>query len=83
LLPLDVEAHDLGRKPMGEKPGNAADRALLALEVEHRDVAFGGSVELDDLRDLEALLELAPDVGPQAVAAEEAQPVRALFRMRW
>src|SRR5262245_44831012 len=83
LLALDVEAHDLGREAMGQEPGDPADGTFLALEVEHGHVAFGGSVELDDLGDPEAFLELVPDIGPQAVAAEKAQPVRALFRMRW
>src|SRR5215510_4644008 len=83
LLALDVKAHDLGREALGQEPGDAADGAFLTLEVEHGDVAFRGSVELDDLGDFEALLELVPDIGPQAVATDEAQPVRALFRMRW
>ena len=67
---------------MREEPGHAADRAFLAVPVEDRHVAFGRGVELDDPRDPEALLELRPDVGTQAVAAGEAQLVRALLRMR-
>src|SRR5262249_23239360 len=82
LLVLMVEAHDLGREARGHPPRQAADRALLALEVEQRDVAFGRGVELDDVRNPKALFELRPDVGPQAVAAGEPQPVRALLRVR-
>ena len=80
LLALHVEAHDLGREARGDPPGQASDRAFLAVEIEQRDVAFGRGVELDDLRDVEAPLELRPDVGPQAVAAGKPQPVRALVR---
>ena len=69
-------------KRMRDPPRQAADRALLVLEVEQRHVAFGGGVELDDLRNLEAALERPPDLGPQPVAAGEPQPVRALLRMR-
>ena len=67
---------------MREEPRDAADRAGLALEIEHRDVALGRRVELEDVRDPEPLLEMLPHVGPQAVAAGKAQPMRGLARMR-
>src|SRR3984893_3082329 len=54
LLLLDVELDDLGRKAVRDEPGNAADRAGLALEIEGRDVAFGRRIELENLRDAEA-----------------------------
>src|SRR5262245_7741020 len=79
LLPLDIEAHDLGRKAVCEEPRHAADRAFLALEIEQVHVAFGGTVELDDVRNLKPPLELRPNVGPQAVAAGEPQMVRMLL----
>src|SRR5262249_49789147 len=82
LLGLDVEAHHLGGEAGRDEPGNAADRAFLAVEIEHRDIAFGRAVALDDLRNAEAALELRPDLGTQSVAAGEAQFVRALLRMR-
>ena len=80
-MALDIEAHDLGREAMREKPGDAADGAFLALEIEQIHVAFGGAVELDDLRDLEPPLELRPHVGPQAIAAGEPQAMRVLLGM--
>src|SRR6516162_3231938 len=82
LLAFHVEAHDLGREARGDPPGKPADRAFLAVEIEQRDVAFGRGIELDDLWNLEAPLELRPHIGPQAVAASQAQMMRALFRVR-
>ena len=63
---------------MGEEGGNAADGADLALEVEQRHIALGRGVEFQDARNAEALLEFLPDVGAQAVAAAQPQPVCAL-----
>src|SRR5512132_2929423 len=82
LLGLDIEAHHLGGEAVRDEPGNAADGAFLAVEIKHRDVAFSRAVALDDLRNVEAALELRPDLGTQAVAAGETQFVLALFRMR-
>ena len=79
---LDVELDQLGREPVRQEPRDAANRAGLALEVEHRDVALGRRVELEDVRDPEPLLEMLPHVGPQAVAAGKPQPMRGLARMR-
>src|SRR5262249_52904776 len=81
LLAFHVEADDLGREARGDPPGKPGDRAFLAVEIEQRDIAFGRGIELDDLRDLEAPLELRPHVRPQAVAAGQAQVVRALLRV--
>src|SRR5262249_14687874 len=53
----------------------AADRADLVLEVDERGVALGRAVELDDLRDREALLERRPDVRAQAVADRDSDVV--------
>ena len=80
LLGFHVEAHQRGGKPVRHVPGDAADGAGLALEIEHRHVAFGGGVEFQDLRNMKARLEFLPDVGPQAVAADEAQFVARLVR---
>src|SRR5262249_20754330 len=82
LLGLRIKAHDLGWKRRGGPPGQPAHRALLAVEIEQRDVAFGRAVELDDLRDAEATLELRPDIGAQAVAAGQAQVMLALIGIR-
>jgi hypothetical protein len=60
------------------EPGNAADRAGLALEIEGRDVAFGGGVELENPRDAEAAGEVRPHVGAQAIAAAQPDPVSGL-----
>src|SRR5438105_13905758 len=67
---------------MRQERRRTADRARLALDVEQRDVAFGRGVELEDARDAEARLELAPHVEAEPVAAGEPQLVRALERMR-
>jgi len=67
---------------MREKRGDAADRAGLAVDVEHRHVALGRGVELEDPRNAEATLEGLPDVGGEPVAAAEPDPVRRLGRRR-
>ncbi len=67
---------------MSEKPGNAADRAFLAVPIEQGHVAFGCGVEFHDFRDRKALLEFRPDIRPQAVAADETELVGALLRVR-
>ena len=67
---------------MLEIPGQAADRAGLALEIEHQHVAFGRRIEFEDQRDAKARLEFFPDVGTQAVAAGEPQLVFGLVRLR-
>src|ERR1700730_2427188 len=81
-LPVEVEPHDRGRGAPFQEPRNPAYRARLSLDVEQGDVALGGAVELQDRRDGEARLELRPHVRPQAVAAAQAQPVRALLGVR-
>ena len=58
------------------------DRALFAVEVEQRDVAFGRAVELQDVGDLEPALEVGPDIGAQAVAERQAQLVLGLVLVR-
>ena len=81
LLGFDVELHQRGREAMFEEPGQAADRAGLALEVEHHHVAFGRRVEFKDQRNPKAGLELLPDIGTQSVAAGEPQLVFGLVRV--
>src|SRR6266852_2194230 len=39
-LPFDVEPHDLGLKPRGQEPRDAADRARLSFQIEQRDVTL-------------------------------------------
>ncbi len=79
---FDVEAHQSGREAMLEIPGQAADGAGLALEIEHQHVAFGRRIEFEDQRNAKAGLEFFPDVGTQAVAAGEPQLVLGLVRLR-
>src|SRR5262249_49935947 len=69
-------------KRAGTHQGSRPTAPLLPVEMEQRPVAFGRGIKLDDLRNLEAPLELRPNVWPQAVAAGQAQVVRALFRVR-
>src|SRR5215475_839059 len=63
LLGIDVKPHHFGGEAVRDEPGNAADGALLAVEIDHRHVAFRRGVELDDLRNAKAVLELPPDFG--------------------
>ncbi len=67
---------------MGDERWYPADRTGLFLDVEQSDVAFGRGIELEDLRNAEALLERRPDVRPQPVAAAESQPGRVRRRRR-
>src|SRR5699024_7338746 len=46
--------------------------------VDKGDVALAGGVEFADPLDAEALLELTPDLGAQAVAGHDAHPVVAV-----
>ena len=49
-----------------------------ALAVVQGEIAFGRCVVLENPRDPEALLESLPHLGPQAVAAGDAQGMRGL-----
>src|SRR4029079_8985969 len=68
LLMLDVEAHHGDREAVRDEPRHAPDGALLALEIEDVHVAFGRAVELENVRDAESRLKLAPEVGAKPVA---------------
>src|SRR6185437_4995590 len=64
LAAVDVEGHEDHGKPMREERRNSADRAHATFPVVEREVGFGGGVELENLRDGEALLELGPHIRP-------------------
>ena len=72
LLGVDVEAHDLDEELPLHPFRDAADRADLAVEIEEDAVALRRRVPFEDFRDAEAPLEIRPDVGPEPVAAGEA-----------
>src|SRR5471032_2171028 len=80
LLSLHVESHNSGRKPVCDEPRNAADSARLTLEIEDIHVAFGRSVEFQDMRKTETALELLPQVRPQPVPAHKPD---AMARFIW
>ena len=67
---------------MGDVAGDVADGAALSLDVEERDAAFGGGIELEDLRNAEAVLEGVPDFGGETVAAGEADAM-LILGWRW
>ena len=75
-------ADDGGGKPMGQEGGDATNRAGLSLDVHEGEAAFRRGVELQDLRQGEAVAEPLPDIGAQAVAKAEAQAVRWRFALR-
>ncbi len=79
---FDVELHQPHREIAAQIGRHAADGAGLAVEIEHRHIAFGGAVEFQDARHAEARLKLVPHFGPQAIAEAEPQLVRALLRVR-
>src|SRR5713226_2579294 len=79
---FDVELYQCGGKAMRQEGGNVPDRARLALDIEQRNVAFGRSVEFQDLRDAEPGLELVPYVRLQPVTAAKPDSVLGLARMR-
>src|SRR5438445_524805 len=78
LVPGDVESHQSSGESIREERGDAPDGPGLALDVDHRHVALGRGVELQDLRNAEAGLEVVPDIGPQPVAAGQPDPVLRL-----
>ena len=49
----------------------------MPVVIDHRNIAFGGAIELDDLGNVEPLLEGGPDFGTQAVAGNCADLVIA------
>src|SRR5262249_37086232 len=49
-LLFHVEPHDLGLKPRGQEPRNAAHRTRLSLQIEQRDVTLGRRIEFKDQR---------------------------------
>lgn len=63
---------------LGHIEGFRTPPSHLVVEVAQAAVALGGSVELSDLRDVEAVHELLPDGLPQAVAQRHAHPVLPL-----
>jgi len=75
---LGVVSHDGDGKTMGEERRDAADRAWFSLDVEQREIAFGGRIKFQDCGKRKARLESFPDVATQAVAAGEPDPVPAI-----
>src|SRR5580692_8706744 len=67
---------------MCEITRNVADGTALSLHVEQRNVAFGGGVELEDLRNAEAVFEGIPNVGSQPIPARQADLMLPFIR-RW
>src|SRR5262249_26430090 len=59
--------------------GHTADGARLAVEIEHRDVAFGRAVKFENIPDAKAGLEFGPHIRAHAIAESEAEIVLALF----
>ena len=73
-IELDQTDVDLALQQLG----HPADGALLAVEVEQRNIAFRRAVEFQHAGNGESLLELGPDVGAQAVAEHQLQLVITL-----
>src|SRR5205814_5802286 len=75
---VEVEGDQRRREAVPQIVGNVADGSGLALHVEQREASLRGSVKLEDLWDAEALLELLPHAGREAVATSEPKAVRGL-----
>ena len=75
---VDVESDGADREAFRRPARQPADRAGVRIEVEQRDVAFGGGVELQYVGDGEARLERGEDVGPQSVADRHADAMGAI-----
>ena len=78
LLGVHVEPDQPEIDLLFQEARNPADRARLAVEIEHRDIALGRAVEFQDVRHGEPLLEIGPDIRPQAVAEGQPQLVGPL-----
>ena len=81
LLGIDVETDDFGNKSALRPFGNAADGADFLIEVEEDGIAFRRCIPFQDARDAEAGLEVLPDIGPETIAAGQAQFVSGLLGM--
>ena len=60
--------------------GDMTNRSALAFDIEQRDATFGSGIELEDLRNLEALLEVVPHFRSQPVAAGHPDAMISLIR---
>ncbi len=82
LLLLHVEADQAHVEVPAQVARRPADGPDPAVEVEHRHIALGRAVELEDLGDAETGLELAPDLRPQAIAEGHADLAVPVLRPR-
>src|SRR5262249_11474587 len=82
LAARDVELDDRGPGAGRQGRWHAADRARPVLDAVGREIAFGRGVELEAVREGEALRDFLPCVGAQAVAAGGADAGPGLARMR-
>src|SRR5207302_6441979 len=81
LLAVEVEADDRNREDAPRPPRHAADTAGGVVEIEQDGVALGRRIELADVANGEPAANLLPDVGPETVAAAEAELVQLFLRV--
>src|ERR1700722_8135754 len=67
---------------MTEKGGNTSNRARLFLAIIQGEGPLGRSIKLKDSGNAEALLEGAPDIRTQAVAAAQSECMGYFQRVR-
>src|SRR6202030_364358 len=71
---LRVETNDRRRKTMCQQRRNSTDRSRSALHIVEREIAFGGRVKLQDLRNRKTRLKGFPHIAAQTVAAGQPKP---------
>src|SRR5690348_13485906 len=73
LTAFGIDFDDRGGKTMRQQRRNPADGAGFSFDIEQREIALGGGIEFENLRDRKTRGEGLPDISAQAVAHREPQ----------
>src|ERR1700691_3968205 len=80
LTRLHIEYHQRGREAMCQVAWNMTDSPALALDVEERNAALSGSIELKNLRNGKPILKPFPHFRRQSIATSHPDAMGSLVR---
>ena len=83
LFMLNIKAHNLDDKTFLSPFRNAAYSTGPRIKVEERNIAFRRTIKFTNPLDAETLREFMPDIGTQAVAANETNAMTPIKRRGW